>query len=430
MKKIELHELDASYYYEKLPNSLECFLIPFSNRNNYFITYATRFGSIQTEFVPKNSKKMKKFPDGIAHFLEHKMFEQEDGVDPFTYYAKSGTGANASTSFDNTQYICYGTDKIKENLDFLLNYVNSPYFTDENVEKEKGIIAEEIKMYDDIPEWTLEEELKKNVYNEHPIRIDIAGTVSEIDKITKEDLYECYNTYYRPDNMFLIVAGNFDVEEIMTTIQNNNFMKLKREKYNVKEKQYNEKNIVNKQKKELYMDVVVPKLGFALKLNRQDFVILDDYLLDSYFQMFATVLFGNSSKFREDARMAQLFNDYYIEKERAGNYITLYLLAETDKPQEFLDFIEKQLHNIEFLEEDVERIKKVWLANEVRIIDNVDSTVSNLYYEILKYKKVIVNKVELIKKLNVETLRKMFKNITLDKKMTSVIIWPKDRKES
>ena len=173
MKKIDFRGLDVSCYKEVLDNGLEVFLIPFTNKKNYFMAYATRFGSEVTTFIPAGEEKKIKVPDGIAHFLEHKMFEQEDGIDPFTYFSKSGTGANAFTSFDRTQYICYGTKNFNDNLAFLLNFVDSPYYTDENVEKEKGIIAEELNMYSDMPDWQVETKLREAVYVNHPRRIDI-----------------------------------------------------------------------------------------------------------------------------------------------------------------------------------------------------------------------------------------------------------------
>ena len=165
MKKISLKGLDQDVYLETLKNNLNIIMVPYTNKKNYFITYATRYGSNINAFIPVGSKKGITVPNGIAHFLEHKMFEQADGVDPFTFFAESGTGANASTSYTSTQYICYGTKEFAKNLDFLLKFVNEPYFTDENVLKEKGIIKEEIKMYDDIPESVLENKLKENLYH-------------------------------------------------------------------------------------------------------------------------------------------------------------------------------------------------------------------------------------------------------------------------
>ena len=136
MKKINLKGLEMDCYTEVLDNGLEVYMLPYSNKKNYFISYATRFGSDVLEFTDEK-KKAHKLPLGIAHFLEHKMFEQEDGQDPFTFFSESGTDSNASTSFDNTQYICYGTKEFKKNLEYLLQFVNRPYYTDENVEKEK-----------------------------------------------------------------------------------------------------------------------------------------------------------------------------------------------------------------------------------------------------------------------------------------------------
>ncbi len=427
MKKVELPGLDSYYFYEKLENGLECFLLPYENKNNYFITYATKFGSNQTSFQLPDEKKMIKVPDGIAHFLEHKMFEQEDGVDPFTHYAKSGTGANASTTFDSTQYICYGTQNIEENLDYLLNFVNEPYFTDENVQKEKGIIAEEIKMYDDVPEWVLEEEIRKSVYHVHPMRIDIAGTVEEIDKITKEDLYTCYDLYYQPSNMFLIVAGKFDPEKIMEVIHHNKHMQKKQENKRVIEKEYREKATVNAKHKELKMNVVVPKIGYALKIDRNQLKIKDDFLLDLYLQMFTTVVFGISSTFREKVRNEQLMTSFYTHWDRADHFKTLLIMAETTKPKELLQAIREEMQHLTISKEDVERMKKVWISSEVKMIDMVETSVNNMFDDIIKYGKPIANKIEIIRQLDVKVLNQLLQ--TLDKEnCIEVIMYPNEVK--
>ena len=186
MKEIKLKGLDISCYTDTLDNGLEIIMLPYKNKKNYYISYATKFGSEVTKFIPNDGDEFVKVPDGIAHFLEHKMFEQEDGVDPFAYFSETGTGANAFTDFDNTQYICYGTKNFEDNLRYLLTYVNQPYYTDQNVEKEKGIIAEELKMYDDIPEFILEMKLRQNIYHNSNRRVDIGGSIPEINKITKE----------------------------------------------------------------------------------------------------------------------------------------------------------------------------------------------------------------------------------------------------
>jgi len=215
MNRVELKGLDISCYTETLSNGLEIYLLPYENKKNYFISYATRFGSDIIDFKDKAGKKHTP-PHGIAHFLEHKKFETESGVDPFTFFSESGTDANASTSFDNTQYICLGTRNFKGNLKYLLTYVNEPFFTDENVEKEKGIIAEEINMYADIPDFKLEMKLREALYKNSPRRIDIAGTVPEIDKITKQNSEILnYSIYLNKEN---------DIEEIVYKDSNTNLV--------------------------------------------------------------------------------------------------------------------------------------------------------------------------------------------------------------
>ena len=182
MKKINLKNIDMTLYTEVLSNGLEIYMLPYKNKKNYYVTFATRYGSDVLEFTDINRKSYRP-PLGIAHFLEHKMFEEESGEDPFTFYAKSGTDCNAATSFDSTQYMFWGNKNFNKNLEYLLRFVTHPYFTDQNVKKEKGIIAEEIKMYRDYPDYKLELKLRENIYKNHPRRLDIAGTVSEINKM-------------------------------------------------------------------------------------------------------------------------------------------------------------------------------------------------------------------------------------------------------
>ena len=203
MNKFSLSGVDQDVYFEKMPNGLEVYVLPFKNKKNYFACYFTKFGSLILEFYSEKKKEMIRVPEGVAHFLEHKMFEQEDGVDPFEFYAKSGTNCNASTSYKATRYYFSGTDNFEENLNYLLNYVNSPYFTDENVEKEKGIICEEINMLKDNPEWFAEEELQRMLYKKHPFRIPIAGSCDSVRTITKENLYD---TYYIDMLLFLLLV--------------------------------------------------------------------------------------------------------------------------------------------------------------------------------------------------------------------------------
>ncbi len=428
MEKIELKGLDSVLYHETLKNGLQVLLIPYENKNSYYMTYGTWFGSVNTEFVPLGEENMVKVPDGIAHFLEHKMFEQEDGVDPFTFYAESGTGANASTTFNGTQYLCYGNKNLLQNLEYLLNYVASPYFTDENVEKEKGIIAQEIKMYDDIPEWFLQDQLRRNLFHEYPMRIDIAGDVESINKITKEDLYKCYNTYYRPDNMFLIVAGKMDVEEVIELIRKTEENHCRDRQTQVKEKEYHEKEEVVKEKEEFKMNVKLPKVGYAIKLDRNQSKIKDNYEFDLYLSMVGSLLLGVTSPLREKMRNKKLTTSFYYEFDKALNYRTLMIIGETTRPEELLQDVKEELNNMSFNEDDFERIKKVWIASEVQMIDHIPNTVDNFCYEMFTYHQVISDRIARIRKMTFKEFQTMVKELNWHHR-TEVIIYPKETEE-
>ena len=422
MKKINLKGLDQDVYVEALKNNLNVIMVPYTNKKNYFITYATRYGSNINAFVPVGSKKGITVPNGIAHFLEHKMFEQADGVDPFTFFAESGTGANASTSYTSTQYICYGTKEFSKNLDFLLKFVNEPYFTDENVLKEKGIIKEEIKMYDDIPESVLENKLKENLYHIDPHRIDIAGACSDIDKITKEDLYLCYNTFYNPNNMFIIIAGNFNKEEALDIIKNRLDKKENRiSKITIKD--YKEPKSVYKKEEELSVNIKVPKIGLGYKFSKDDLKLDDELELDLYLSMLTSLLFGSASLFRERVRKENLMTSFYYEWDDIKKYKSLLLYAETENPDLLVAEIEKELSNIIITQEDFERMKKVWISNEVKMIDYVETTVNNLYDDMIRYKKVIDNKVELIRNLDFNKLSKLLGQMKFNNR-SKVILLP------
>lgn len=208
--------IGESYVKATLPNGLKIYILEKSEYNSVYAIFGTKYGSIDTQFEARGERVS--VPEGIAHFLEHKLFESEDG-DAFTKYAKTGAYANAFTSFDRTCYLFSCSNKFEENLDILLSFVQSPYFTEATVEKEQGIIGQEIRMYDDSPSWRVMFNMLAAMYKNHPVRIDIAGTVESIAKIDADLLYKCYNTFYNPANMFICIAGNVDSDAVLKKIE-------------------------------------------------------------------------------------------------------------------------------------------------------------------------------------------------------------------
>lgn len=220
MEKIEYQQFGETLYRVTLKNGLEVNLLPKVDFHKTYGVLTTNYGSIDNTFVPRGQEEMIKVPDGIAHFLEHKLFEKED-YDAFDLFGKYGAESNAFTSFTKTSYLFSATRNIKECLEILLDFVQQPYFSEQTVAKEKGIIGQEIKMYDDDPGWRLYFGMIGNLYPNTALSIDIAGSVDSIAQITTEDLYTCYNTFYHPSNMTLFLVGNFDIHEILATIEDN-----------------------------------------------------------------------------------------------------------------------------------------------------------------------------------------------------------------
>lgn len=213
-KVIEDKRLNEKVLYTRHKSGLDIYIAPKKGYSSQYAIFGTKYGSIDNTFMVDGEKLT--VPHGIAHYLEHKLFESEDG-DAFSRFAKTGASANAYTSFDRTCYLFSSTSKFLESLEILLDFVQHPYFTEKTVQKEQGIIGQEIKMYDDAPDWRVLFNLLGALYHTHPVKIDIAGTVETISHITPELLYKCYNTFYNLSNMVLCVAGDVDTDEIIKT---------------------------------------------------------------------------------------------------------------------------------------------------------------------------------------------------------------------
>jgi predicted Zn-dependent peptidase len=407
MKKISLKNLDMTLYTETLSNGLEIYMLPYKNKKNYYVTFATKYGSDVLEFTDI-SKKSYKPPLGVAHFLEHKMFEEESGEDPFSFYAKSGTDCNACTTCDSTQYMFWGNKNFNKNLEYLLRFVTHPYFTDQNVKKEKGIIAEELKMYNDIPSYKLEMRLRECIYKNSPRRNDIGGSVSEINKITKEDLYACYNNFYIPSNMFVLLTGNFDpliaCEIIRNELDSNDKRKVPKLKKVV------EPVKVNEDKDIIKGNIETPKIGIGLKISTKD-IKLDKLELSLYLNMLSTIMFGDSSLFKERVRDKKIINGFSIGWENIEDISTLYINGNSVKPDELINEVISEFNNVSIDEESFNRIKKVWISREIKMIDDIEESADNIYYDIIKYNKIIPNKIDIIKSMKFKVLKDLVKKI-------------------
>ena len=425
MKKKEFKNLEQDLYTFTLANGLKVFLVPFSKKKHYYVVLGTKYGSNDIEF--KLNNHFYKTPAGTAHFLEHKMFEQENGEDPFAFFSKSGVNVNASTSYDNTKYYIWGVNDLEKNLDYFLNFVYSPYFTDENILKEKDIIKEEILMYEDEPEWALDDQMRKNLFYNLPAREKISGTIDSLQQIQKKDLELAYKTFYNPNNMFLVIGGNFEPEKIEKLITNHEILNSLTKKPKIKRQVYKEPNDVNEEYTIIYKNITVPKIRFSIKINKDSFRDFSNIELDMYFVLLLHSLFGITSNFKEKVEEQDLTSDFYIEKNHFYHFITIDITAESEKADMFVDEVKKVLKNIKISKEELERFKKSMIANEIRMIDSLEETVDNICGEILNYNRVYTNPIFYIKKLNISKLKLFLKQLNL-KNQSLVLELPMEEK--
>ncbi|MEK4360180.1 pitrilysin family protein [Paenibacillus sp. FSL M7-1455] len=373
MEPIIYKTLEETIYYEKLANGLDVFVLPKKGFHKTFATFTTKYGSVDNHFMPSGKECPTRVPDGTAHFLEHKMFDSETG-DVFHTFAKQGAFANAFTSFTRTAYTLSATTNINQNLTTLLDCVQDPYFTDETVEKEKGIIEQEIKMHDDNPDWRARFGILENMYKSHPVKIDIAGTIHSINQITKEDLYSCYNTFYHPSNMLYFVVGPVDPDEVIGLIRNNQEQKTFRDPEEIRRIFPDEVAEVSKRSSVIMLPVQTPKVFIGYKEPnpvRQGQELLK-YELS--LNVLLELMFGKSSETYEtmydNGYVDESFTfDYTNEKDFGFSVIG----GDSRKPEEVMKIVSETIDRFKskpIQKEDAQRIVKKEIGNFLSAINS------------------------------------------------------------
>jgi predicted Zn-dependent peptidase len=374
MEKITFDQLQEELYHEKLANGLNVYILPKKGFNKTFATFTTKYGSVDNTFVPFGKDEYVKVPDGIAHFLEHKLFEKEDG-DVFQQFSRQGASANAFTSFTRTAYLFSSTSDVEKNLETLIDFVQEPYFSEKTVEKEKGIIGQEITMYEDNADWRLYFGLIQNLYQNHPVKIDIAGTIESISHITKDWLYECYNTFYHPSNMLLFIVGPVDPESFMNQVKENQAKKEYKDMPEIKRKFEDEPLQAAEKKQVLEMNVQTSKCLLGIKALHVD--QSGDELLKNELTMnvLLDLLFGKSSE-----NYNQLYNDGLIDETFSFDYTQeqgfgfAMIGGDTGEPDKLAETLEKMLLKAKsqsiFTEEQLERAKRKKIGAFLRAVNS------------------------------------------------------------
>lgn len=412
MQKTSLNKMDLDVFSKTLSNGLKVYIIPKKEVNNIYVTFTTKYGSNIVEFVPNGEKDYIKVPLGIAHFLEHKMFEQEDEIDVFNFFSERGSDANANTNNKKTTYLFSGPNFFKENLEFLLDYVQKPYFTDENVEKEKGIIIQEMKMYQDDPYSKLYEAILDASFINNNTKYPIIGTEDSVNSITKEDLYACYKTFYHPSNMVLVVTGNVNPEETIEIIESNQSKKEFKKPEKIKIKEYNEPDNVDAKKKIITANVTLPKVSINYKININNIknIPLRKKLL--YLSILFDSKFGGTSLINEKLRESKIISDSIdVSSVDADSHILFIIMGETNKEKDFLDAIKKEMLDLTISEQELERKKKTIISSMIYASDSIMRINHKIMNDYLKYDEIIDNNYDEVKSLNYEEFSKFIKEL-------------------
>ena len=358
MQIIENSKVKEKVFTEKLQNGLTVMIIPKKDTSKKYVIFGTNFGSIDNHFImPKNNEEIT-IPDGVAHFLEHKLFEQSNGTNSLDVLSSLGVEANAYTTNDHTAYLFEATDNFYPALDELMNYVQNPYFTDQNVEKEKGIIGQEINMYDDEPSWQVYMNAMKLMYKQNPINIDIAGSIESISKINKEILYNSYNTFYNLSNMLLVVCGDFEPENLLQEIKNR--ITKNEQQGEIKRIYPKEQDEIVSKEKIVTMDVTNPIFAIGFK----DKVVAKEELVKKHIaiEIILYMLLGKSSKtYKKLYEQGDIMSQPDLDYEFSKNYAHILITGIAKNPQNVVKELKEAIKQYKEngLEEKVfDRIKK------------------------------------------------------------------------
>lgn len=366
---------DEVLYYKKHKSGLSIYIMPRKGYTSSYAIFGTKYGSVDSEFKLPNQDKITKVPDGIAHFLEHKLFDQPDGSNVFDSFSKYGANANAFTSFNMTAYLFSSTANFEENLKILMDYVQKPYFTKESVLKEQGIIGQEINMYDDNAGWRVFFNMLSCLYQNHPVKLDIAGTIDSISKIDDKILYDCYNTFYNLSNMTLFVTGDFNEEKILDVIENS-IIKNNPLEGEIKRIFPNEPKEIANKRKQISLSVALPMFMIGFKDN--DCGYGGEKLLKKQIEtdIIINMLFSKSSPLYEKLYNKNLITtNFYAEFNPQISYGFSAIEGESENPdkvyEEIIDYIDNLREN-GLSKKAYERSKKVIWGNYIRSYNDIE----------------------------------------------------------
>ncbi len=418
MQVIENLKVKEKLYIEKLENGLTIMMIPKKGIQKKYMIWGTHYGSNESSFIVPGEEKVTTVPNGVAHFLEHKLFEQENGTNSLDVLTALGVEANAYTTNDHTAYLFECTDHFYEAMDELMDYVQRPYFTDENVEKEKGIIGQEIMMYDDYPEWKVYLNAMQAMYHNNPVKIDIVGTIETISKIDKEILYKCYHTFYNPSNMAMVLCGDFEPEAMIEEVKKR--LVDTKASGEIKRESPEEPEEIVQEKIEQKLEVSRPLYTIGIKDSGKC-----DIKKHITIEILLNLIIGRSSDLYKE-----LYNDGIIyagpslEYEFSNIYAHVLISGQSNEPEKVYQKVKetvKQFKEKGINHEDFERMKKMIYGGYVKEYNDVVDIARMFLADYFKGMNSF-DYLEEIKGITVEYLEQILKDVFQEEKMVISIV--------
>ncbi len=411
--------LDEGYYSIDHKSGLKIFVYPKEEYTSTYAVFGTKYGSIDTRFKRSDREEFIEIPAGTAHFLEHKLFESEE-LDAFQRYAKTGASANAYTSFDRTCYLFTCTGHFKENFEILLDFVRHPYFTEETVRKEQGIIGQEIDMYKDSPDWECLFNMLGAMYHNHPVKIDIAGTKESIAEITADTLFSCYDTFYNLSNMALAVAGNVSVDEIIEVADR----LIEADEYVTVERVFKEEpSHIVENYIEAHLPVATPVFCLGYKENHPTperslkEEIAKNIILD--------ILAGQISPlFKELLDEGLVNNTFSTEYFNGHNYATPMFSGESSDPKTVAKKINDRIKELKatlISKEEFETVRKKQYGKTVRAFSDIDIVANSLLVSHFENEELF-SEFDVIRNMNLDYVNEvLLDSFDEDKAVLSVV---------
>lgn len=426
MQIIENSKVKEKVYIEKLDNGLTVMIIPKKGVQKKYMIWGTNYGSNDNEFIVPGEQEKTTVPNGVAHFLEHKMFEQENGTNSLDVLTSLGVDANAYTTNDHTAYLFECTDNFYEAMDELMDYVQHPYFTDENVEKEKGIIGQEIMMYDDYPEWRVYLNAMEAMYHNNPIKIDIVGTIETISKIDKEILYKCYETFYNPSNMAMVICGDFEPEKLIEEVKKRLIDKKSNGKIERIFQEEPEEIVKEKIEQKLEVSQPLYTIGIKDKIDNVENSNKTDIVKKHIaIEILLNIIMGRSSKlYKELYNEGLIYSGASLDYEFSKTYAHILIAGQSTDPEKLYEKFKlrvKELKENGIDENDFERNKKMIYGGYVKEYNDV-TDIARMF--LADYFKGInsFDYIEEINSINVEYLNQVLKDVFKENKMVLSIV--------